>query len=170
MWGGHCCPGWDHQTPHHGESKGRGGGGKWGKGGQKECCRDTGRSLGIVGWSTDVLVFRNSQTAMCAPLQSCGGEGGGEGVPAQDQKSWSYHTSIVRPKGFTHTPNCCLSDCLLSLSPLASSLPTRRGSGAAVVLCLLPIAFLLVVTVVKRLLLPTSISLPLAAVMLAFIR
>jgi hypothetical protein len=39
-----------------------------------------------------------------------------------------------------------------------------------VVLCLLPIAFLLLVTVVRRLLLPTSISLPLAAAMLAFIR
>lgn len=37
-------------------------------------------------------------------------------------------------------------------------------------LCLLPLVFLVVVTVVKKLLLPTSISLPISAVMLAFIR
>jgi hypothetical protein len=38
------------------------------------------------------------------------------------------------------------------------------------ILCLLPIVFLVVVTVVKQLLLPTSVSLPAAAAMLAFIR
>jgi hypothetical protein len=40
----------------------------------------------------------------------------------------------------------------------------------AVLLCLLPIVFLVLVTVVRRLLLPTNISLPVAAAMLAFIR
>jgi len=55
---------------------------------------------------------------------------------------------------------------LLLLLPALSP----RGPAGAVVLCLLPIAFLVVVTVVKQLLLPTSISLPAAALMLAFIR
>ncbi|KAF8068175.1 hypothetical protein HT031_001861 [Scenedesmus sp. PABB004] len=53
---------------------------------------------------------------------------------------------------------------------LGEPVPTPWGPVAAVVLCLLPILLLIAVTVVKQILLPTSVSLPLAAALLAFIR
>ncbi|WIA11159.1 hypothetical protein OEZ85_011296 [Tetradesmus obliquus] len=53
---------------------------------------------------------------------------------------------------------------------LVTPAPTPWGPAGAMILCLLPIVFLIVVTMVKQLLLPTSVSLPVAAAMLAFIR
>jgi len=53
---------------------------------------------------------------------------------------------------------------------LEPPISTPWGPAGAIILCVLPIVFLLLVTVVKQLLLPTSVSLPVAAAMLAFIR
>lgn len=61
------------------------------------------------------------------------------------------------------TPTTLLS----LLLPFASC---GRGPAAAVLLCLLPILFLLVVTLVRPVLLPSGISLPLSALLLALVR
>ncbi|KAI8463143.1 MAG: L-lactate permease-domain-containing protein [Monoraphidium minutum] len=53
---------------------------------------------------------------------------------------------------------------------LAAPAPTPGGPAVAVILCLLPLAFLVAVTLVKRIMLPTSVSLPAAAALMAAIR
>lgn len=53
---------------------------------------------------------------------------------------------------------------------LAEPAPTPGGPAVAVVLCLLPLVFLVVVTLVRRVMLPTAVSLPAAAALMAVIR
>lgn len=48
--------------------------------------------------------------------------------------------------------------------------PTPGGPAVAVILCILPLVFLVAVTLVRRIALSTRVSLPAAAVMMAFIR
>jgi hypothetical protein len=57
----------------------------------------------------------------------------------------------------------------LALSPFHATLACR-GSVAAVLLCLLPVFFLLATTLIKPIMLPSSTALPLSAALLALIR
>lgn len=79
----------------------------------------------------------------------------------------STHLPLPPPRP---TQVCCKCSHPNAIPRVNTHLTTCRGPAAAVLLCLLPIFFLLATTLLKPLALPSSTSLPLAAALLALIR
>lgn len=86
-------------------------------------------------------------------------------APHSSMRCPSEHHSILHHPTPPHPPQTPPTP-----TPPLPTPPHPSGPGIAFLLCILPILFLVTVTVWKRVALPTRTSLPLAAAMLGFIR